>query len=185
MSRTKPSILATTPLFRSRVFEVEEVHLRFANGVETRFERLVGSPYGAVLTVALNEANEVLLIREYAVGLHRYELGLPKGRIEDGESPLEAGVRELREETGFGAERLEKLGELTLAPSYSTLCAHVVLARGLHYAPLQGDEPEPIEVVPWPLARLAELVGMPECSEARTLAALFMVREHLAREGRE
>ncbi|MGE4360516.1 MAG: ADP compounds hydrolase NudE, partial [Lysobacteraceae bacterium] len=40
-------------------------------------------------------------------------------------------------------------------------------------------------VVPWPLARLAELVGMPECSEARTLAALFMVREHLAREGRE
>ncbi|MGC8731016.1 MAG: ADP compounds hydrolase NudE [Halothiobacillaceae bacterium] len=184
MSRVKPSILAVTPLARTRIFEIEEVHLRFANGVETRYERLVGSPHGAVLTVALNAAGEVLLIREYAVGLHRYELGLPKGRIEDGESPLTAGVRELREETGFGAHRAELLGELTLAPGYSTQRTFVVLARDLHHAPLPGDEPEPIEVVPWPLERLGELIGLPECSEARTLAALFMTREHLANEGR-
>ncbi|TQV63069.1 MAG: ADP compounds hydrolase NudE [Halothiobacillaceae bacterium] len=183
MSRTKPSILATRTLARTRIFEVEEVHLRFANGVETRYERLIGSPHGAVLTVALNEAGEVLLIREYAVGLHRYELGLPKGRIEAGESPLLAGVRELREETGFGAGRAELLGALTLAPGYSTQLTHVVLARDLHHAPLLGDEPEPIEVVPWPMERLAELIQVPECSEARTLAALFMAREHLLREG--
>ncbi|MEW6764264.1 MAG: ADP compounds hydrolase NudE [Pseudomonadota bacterium] len=182
MSRTKPSILATTSLVRTRLFEVEEVHLRFANGVETRYERLVGSPHGAVLTVALNAQGEVLMIREYAVGLHRYELGLPKGRIEAGEPPLEAGVRELREETGFGAGRAELLGELTNAPGYSTQRTHVVLARDLHHAPLQGDEPEPIEVVPWPLERLADLIHVPECSEARTLAALFMAREFLARE---
>lgn len=184
MSRVKPSILAVTPLARTRIFEVEEVHLRFSNGVETRYERLVGSPHGAVLTVALNAADEVLLIREYAVGLHRYELGLPKGRIEGGESPLAAGVRELREETGFGAHRAELLGELTLAPGYSTQRTFVVLARDLHHAPLPGDEPEPIEVVPWPLERLGELIGLPECSEARTLAALFMTRERLASEGR-
>ncbi len=182
MSRTKPSILATTSLARTRLFEVEEVHLRFPNGVETRYERLVGSPHGAVLTVALNAQGEVLLIREYAVGLHRYELGLPKGRIEAGEPPLEAGVRELREETGFGAARAELLGELTLVPGYSTQRTHVVLARDLHHAPLQGDEPEPIEVVPWPLARLGDLIQIPECSEARTLAALFMAREFLTRE---
>ena len=53
-----------------------------------------------------------------------------------------------------------------------------------HHAPLLGDEPEPIEVVPWPLDRLADLIQVPECSEARTLAALFMTREHLLREGR-
>ncbi|MEF3194249.1 MAG: ADP compounds hydrolase NudE [Halothiobacillaceae bacterium] len=184
MSRVKPSILAVTPVARTRIFEVEEVHLRFSNGVETRYERLVGSPHGAVLTVALNAVGEVLLIREYAVGLHRYELGLPKGRIEASESPLAAGVRELREETGFGAHRAELLGELTLAPGYSTQRTFVVLARDLYHAPLPGDEPEPIEVVPWPLERLGELISLPECSEARTLAALFMTRERLASEGR-
>ncbi len=182
MSRAKPSILAITPLARTRLFAIEEVHLRFSNGVETRYERLVGHPEGAVLTVALTAAGEVLLVREYAVGLHRYELGLPKGRVEAGETPMQAALRELREETGFGAARLEKLGELTLAPGYSGQRTHVMLARELHHAPLPGDEPEPIEVVPWPLDRLGELLALPEFSEARSLAALFMTREHLARE---
>lgn len=182
MNNKKPTILATTLIARTRLFAVEEVHLRFSNGVEMRYERLLGSPYGAVLLVALNAADEVLLVREYAVGLHRYELGLPKGGMEADETPLQAGLRELREETGFGARRLDALGELTLAPGYSSQRTHVVLARDLYPAPLEGDEPEPLEVVPWPLARLHELIAMPECSEARTLAAMFMAREFMANE---
>jgi ADP-ribose diphosphatase len=58
----------------------------------------------------------------------------------------------------------------------------VVLARDLYPAPLPGDEPEPLGLQPWPLARLAELIAMPECSEARTLAAMFMAREYLIEE---
>jgi ADP-ribose diphosphatase len=182
MTDKKPTILSSTLIAQTRLFAVEEVHLRFSNGVETRYERLLGSPHGAVLLVALNENDDVLLVREYAVGLHRYELGLPKGGMEAGETPEQAGLRELREETGFAARRLHVLGELTLAPGYSSQRTHVVLARDLYPAPLPGDEPEPLEVVPWPLARLAELIAMPECSEARTLAAMFMAREYLIEE---
>ena len=177
----KPTILATRQIARTRLFAVEEVHLRFNNGVEVHYERLLGNPHGAVLLVALNAAQEVLLVREYAVGMDRYELGLPKGGMEADETPLQAGLRELREETGFGAEQLDYLGELTLAPGYSSQRTHVVLARDLCHAPLDGDEPEPLEVVPWPLAQLHELIALPECSEARTLAAMFMAREFLAK----
>lgn len=180
MTQKKPTILATSVIARTRVFAVEEVHLRFANGVEARYERLLGNPRGGVLLVALNSADEVLLVREYAVGLQRYELGLPKGGVDADETPLQAALRELREETGFGAEKLDYLGELTLAPGYSSQRAHVVLARALYPAPLPGDEPEPLEVVPWALSRLHELIALPECSEARTLAAMFMAREFLA-----
>lgn len=182
MTQKKPTILATTLLSRTRLFAIEEVHLRFANGVETRYERLLGNPHGGVLLVALNAQDEVLLVREYAVGLHRYELGLPKGGIDAGETPLQAGLRELREETGFAAKQMDLLGELTSSPGYSSQRTHVVLARDLYAAPLPGDEPEPLEVVPWALERLGELIAVSECSEARTLAAMFMAREFLAKE---
>ena len=179
MKQKKPTILATRPIARTRLFAIEEVHLRFSNGVEMHYERLLGSPHGAVLLVALNAKDEVLLVREYAVGMDRYELGLPKGGMEAGETPLQAGLRELREETGFAARKLDCLGELTLAPGYSAQRTHVVLARELFFDPLHGDEPEPLDVIPWPLARLSELIALPECSEARTLAAMFMAREFL------
>lgn len=182
MNSKKPTILSSALIAQTRVFAIEEVHLRFANGVEARYERLLGNPRGGVLLVALTEADEVLLVREYAVGLQRYELGLPKGGIDADETPLQAGLRELREETGFAALRLHHLGELTLAPGYSSQRTHVVLARDLYPAPLPGDEPEPLQVQPWPLARLAELISLPECSEARTLAAMFMAREFLLQE---
>ena len=182
MTQKKPTILSSTLIAQTRLFAVEEVHLRFSNGVEMRYERLLGNPHGAVLLVALNDMDEVLLVREYAVGLHRYELGLPKGGMEAGETPEQAGLRELREETGFAARRLDVLGELTLAPGYSSQRTHVVLARDLYPAPLPGDEPEPLELQPWPLTRLAELIVMPECSEARTLAAMFMAREYIIEE---
>ncbi len=181
MTQKKPTILATTLIARTRLFAVEEVHLRFNNGVEMRYERLLGNPHGAVLLVALNAQHEVMLVREYAVGMERYELGLPKGGMEADETPLQAGLRELREETGFGARALDCLGELTLAPGYSSQRTHVILARDLYPDPLEGDEPEPLEIVPWPLARLHELIAMPECSEARTLAAMLMAREFMTR----
>jgi ADP-ribose diphosphatase len=182
MTHKKPTILATTIVSRTRLFAIEEVHLRFANGVETCYERLLGNPHGGVLLVALNAQGEVLLVREYAVGLHRYELGLPKGGMEADETPLQAGLRELREETGFAARQLDLLGELTLSPGYSSQRTYVVLARDLYAAPLPGDEPEPLEVVPWALARLGELIALPECSEARTLAEMFIAREFLDKE---
>jgi len=174
-----PQILSRQTVATSRLFRVERLGLRFANGREAEFERLCGRSDGAVIIVALDADGSVLLVREYAAGLERYELGLPKGLIDPGETPETAALRELREETGFGAERLRVLHTLTLAPAYMQHGTTVVLAEALYPAPLPGDEPEPPEVVRWPLADLAGLAARPDVSEARTLAALFLVREGL------
>jgi len=175
----KPEILDQRIVANSRLFKVEALHLQFSNGTEAHYERLVSSSHGAVLVIAVTADEEALLIREYAAGTHRYELGLPKGRIEHGEDPLEAANRELREETGHGARRLQHLTSLTLAPGYLDHATHVILACDLYPERLPGDEPEPIEVVKWPLDQLTELLARDDLTEARSIAALFLARQHL------
>ncbi|MBE0511043.1 MAG: ADP compounds hydrolase NudE [Gammaproteobacteria bacterium] len=176
----KPEILQTQTLARTALFHIEQVGLRFANGVETRFERLRGAPQGAVLIVPLLDDDTVLLIREYCVGTERYELALPKGRIEADEALLEAANRELMEEVSYASRRLQLLNSLSLAPGYSSHFTHVVLARDLYPQQRPGDEPEPLEVVSWKLTELNALIAREDCSEARSIAALFLTREYLA-----
>ncbi len=177
--RHKPQILRRRTLARTRLFHVEGLALRFANGVEVEYERLQGNSRGAVLVVPLLDEDTVLLIREYAAGVERYELALPKGKIEGNESPEQAAGREIMEEVGYGARRLTLLRSLTTSPGYMNHHTHVVLAQELYPKRLPGDEPEPLEVIPWRLSRLPELLEHPECTEARSIAALFLTREYL------
>lgn len=178
----KPQIIKRAQVARSRLFRADEVHLRFSNGQERVYEKLCTGGPGAVLIVPLLDDETVLLVREYAVGLEDYHLGLPKGAIDAGELLLDAAQRELKEEVGYGARELTFLKKIYLSPSYMEHGIHIVVARGLYPARLEGDEPEPIEVVPFPLARLAELVTQADVCEGRSIAALFLTREWL--EGR-
>lgn len=164
------------------LFTIEQLDLEFSNGERRVYERLVSRGLGAVIVVPVRDDGQVLLVREYAVGLHHYEIGLVKGRLEAGESLLEGAQRELREEAGFAARDLRELTQLSLAPGYMTHITHVVLARNLYPSRLPGDEPEELEVVPWPLAKLDELTARPDCTEGRTIAALYIARDFLAAE---
>lgn len=181
--------MAKLPRIRARhehdpgkLFKVERLDLEFSNGVKRTYERLRSHGLGAVIVVAMRDDETVLLVREYAAGLHHYELGLVKGRLEHGETILEGAQRELREEIGFGAHDLVELTALSLAPGYMTHITHVVLARDLYPAKLEGDEPEELEIVPWPLADLHSLVQQPDCTEGRSIAALYIARDHLQQE---
>ncbi len=179
MSRTPPRIHATRCLDDGGGRVVEELDLEFSNGERRLYRRLVAQGPGAVIVVAMPDPDTVLLVREYAAGMGRYELGPVKGAIDPGEGIEEAANRELMEEAGFGARELRVLRELAQSPSYMTHTAHVVLARDLYPQSLPGDEPEPMEQVRWPIARLGELVEREDVSDGRAIAALFIVREWL------
>ena len=178
MSRRLPIIHGITE-HHDNPYRMERLDLEFSNGERRLYERLHGRGHGAVAVVPMLDADTVLLVREYAAGVHRYELGLVKGRIDAGESPEAAANRELMEEAGYGARDLRMLRTLTLAPTYMSHQIHVVVARDLYPQRLPGDEPEALEVVPWKLADLGQLILREEFSEGRSIAALFVVREWL------
>ena len=178
MSRRLPTIHGITE-HDAGPYRMERLDLEFSNGERRKYERLHGRGHGAVAGVPMLDAETVLLVREYAAGVHRYELGLVKGRIDAGESPLEAANRELMEEAGYGARELTVLRSLTLAPVYMSHETHLVLARDLYPQRLPGDEPEELELVPWKLDALDELILREEFSEGRSIAALFIAREWL------
>lgn len=175
-----PEILDRRKVDYGGRFRLEHLDLRFSNGEQRTYERMPARNAGAVVVAALRDPETLLLIREYACGPHRYELGLVKGRIDAGENVEQAAVRELKEEAGFGARRLTLLRALTVAPTYMEHQAWLVLAEDLYPERLEGDEPEELEVVPWRLDALDRLMLREDCSEGRSLAAMFIVREYLA-----
>lgn len=174
-----PEIKAIRTIARSRFFHIEELDLRFSNGVERTYERMPGSGRAAVIVVAVDESGDLLLIREYAAGFHEMQLTLVKGAAEGEESLEEAANREMKEEIGFGARRLTFIKKLDLAPGHMGFTINVVLAQDLYPERLPGDEPEPPELVRWPLERLDELIEREEFREARAIAALYLVRQRL------
>jgi len=175
----KPTILNRTIIAKSRLFRIESLDIQFSNGEHRNYERLArGKPGGAVLIVPMLDDETVLLIREYSAGVHRYEVGLPKGKTDQGESFLEAANRELKEEVGFGARKLHHLSSFSLAPSYLEHTTEIVIAQDLYAEKLPGDEPEELDVIPWKLNNINELLSIGECTEARSIAALFMTLEY-------
>ncbi len=177
----KPQVLNHQIVADTAIFCVESQQLRFSNGVERTYERLVGkgNHAGAVMIVALDNDHNVMLIREYSAGTESYELSLPKGLIEHGETVFDAANRELKEETGFGAENIQFLTEMTVSPGYMSYRIQVVLAMDLYSEKLEGDEPEPIEVIPTSLEQAIYLANSDEITEARAIAALYMARDRI------
>ena len=169
-----PEVKAVRTVAATRFFRIEEVDLRFATGEERTYERLPGVGTPAVIVVAVNHADELLLIREYCAGFHEMQLTLVKGAAGRDESLEEAANRELREEIGMGARTMRFVKNVTVSPGHMGFTINVMLATDLYPDRLPADEPEPPEVVTWPLARLEELLAGEDFREARAIAALVL-----------
>ncbi len=159
---------------------------------EDRVTRPDGSPgiYGvvevrqpAVFVVAVNDADEVALVRLHRYTLGRSSLEVPAGGS-DGEDPLVAAQRELREETGLQADRWQRLGEIDSLNGICDAPGHVFLARGLR--PVEGSamaEEGISDVLTVPWTELMDRLLLGEIRDAETLAALMLATVALGRHG--
>lgn len=164
-------------VYAGRAFTVRRDRVRLPDGRQSRLD--IVEHVGSVIIIPVDDDGNLLLVRQYrhAAGLDMLEL--PAGTLDPGEAPEACARREVREETGMAAGRLESLGGFHLAPGYSTEYMHVFLAGDLRPDPLEADTDEFLSVERLPLdeaLRLAAGGGLPD---AKSLAALFLARARL------
>lgn len=174
-----PIIRQTKQVASSRLFAIEQLDLTFSNGEQRQYERMKGGGRGAVMIVPMLDKDTLLLVREYCAGTHNYQLGFPKGLIDEGEQAEQAANRELKEEIHYGSKKLTKISQVMMAPAFFNAKMDIFLAQDLFKASLPGDEPEPLELVSWPLADYKRLLQQEDFNEARSIAALMLVLDLL------
>ena len=153
--------------------------LEFDNGEQVAFERLCGS--GAVMVIAVHDRH-LYLVKEYAVGVEKYLLGFVKGRLEKGENPKQGANREIQEEIGFAAKKLDYLRKVAVAPGYTNFHTHIVIASDLYPSSLAGDEPEELEVIKVSLDELDSLMERDDFIESRSLLGLYLLKDWLTQQ---
>ncbi len=179
---TKPQVLKRSHVASSKIFHVEALHMRFANGVEREYERLL-SNHQAVIIAPMLDDDRVILAQEYAAGTDDYQWSLPKGKLDPGEDYATAANRELQEEIGYAAGELILLKNMAQSPNYMQHSTQLVLARKLYPQSAIGDEPEPLNTQIISLSELETICQWPDFNEARSIAALFLVRSFLQGRG--
>lgn len=176
----KPEILTHRRACSSKLFAVDVVELRFSNGEQREYEYLVSGKTAAVIVVAMVDDQHALLVEEYGIGIEGYQWSVPKGKVDSGETHIEAANRELKEEAGYGAKELTMLNCMTQSPNYMQHKTQIVLAQNLYIEKLDGDEPEPLAVKKIHLDHISQSVISGELSEARSIAALYLARDYLS-----
>ena len=165
---------------KTKKFSFEINRIELPNGHEDEYGQIIFP--NAALAVPITEEHQVILLRQYRFAVSRYLLEFPAGTLEIGETPINSIKREIQEESGYKAEKWDKLGTLVNAPGYSDEVIHLFLARDLSKLKnkLKGDLDEDIEVLLMDPNNLDNLISSgEEIMDAKTVTAWFRAKQFL------
>jgi ADP-ribose pyrophosphatase len=170
-------LLHSETLLKGRAFLIRRDTLKTPDGRETKLDIIEHG--GSVIIVPVDKDGDLLFVRQYRHATGMDLLELPAGTLEKGEDPAVCAAREIREETGFAAAKIKKIGDFYLAPGYSTEFMHVYLAQDLTYDPLKADDDEFLSVEKLSFADAIKMAEKGEMPDSKSLAALLLAKPHL------
>ena len=175
MNRDAPGQISSTRAYTGRVISLDVDEVRFPDGSTGSLE-MVRHP-GASAVVPILDVNdedpEVLLIRQYRYAADGYLYEIPAGRLDAGESPETCANRELREETGYLASKMERLFTMYTTPGFTDEKIHLFVATGLTAGESAREADEFLELVPTKLSRALSMCEKGEIQDAKTALALL------------
>ena len=166
-----PQFVDSTKVFSGRVFEVTVDTVR--EGDKTYVREVVHHRGSAVILPAFDDGT-IALVRQYRHPTVKYLLELPAGGLDDGERPEEAAARELEEELGLVAGKMEKLCEFFVSPGFCAEKMWLYLATDLTETAQRPEDDEVIEVVRLPIRRALQMITDGEIEDAKTIIGLML-----------
>ena len=173
-------------VYRGRTIHVDVDRVRFPDGSVGRLE-MVRHP-GAAAVAALDGLGEgadpsVTLVRQYRYAAKGYIWEVPAGKLEPGEPPEVCALRELEEEAGLRAGRLERLASVHTTPGFTDEVIHLFVAWELEPGRTSHGASEFMDVHRLPLPRTIEMVDAGEITDAKTICTLALVQRWVDRNG--
>lgn len=171
----EPGKVSSRRIYTGRVLSLDVDTVRFPNGTVGELEMIRHSGASAVIPLieVPNEESRVILIRQYRYAAEGFVYEIPAGRLDDKETPEECARRELKEETGYTAEKLVPLTAIFTTPGFTDERIHLFLATGLTPGSNALETDEILEVCPTPLSLALEMIRVGEIQDGKTISALL------------
>ena len=167
-------MLSCQPIYEGRVIKVHVDTVELPDG-NTSTREIVNHP-GGVGILALDQEGNVLTVTQYRYAYQKPVLEIPAGKLERGEDPYQAALRELREETGAITGQLTPLGEVYPSPGFSDEIIRLYLARDLTWGETHPDEDEFLDVQRIPFSALLDQVLSGAIRDAKTCIAVLKAK---------
>ncbi len=176
------TVLGSERIYEGRILNLRVDQIRTPTGMEALREIVENG--AAVAVVAVDDQQQVVLVKQYRHAMRNLVIEIPAGKLDGNEEPLAGAQRELREETGFRAGRIEQLGSFYPAPAWSTELVHLYLATALMPGPMNLDADETIELLHVPLDEAIQMIQSGAIFDGKTMAALLLAQQRLNSSGR-
>ena len=163
--------ISSREIYKGRIIYVKEDTVELPDGIIAGRELVLHN--GGVGVIALDEDKNVLMVSQYRKPYDTMVLEVPAGKLEKGEDPKEAGIRELQEETGYQAKNVEYIGKYYPTPGYCSEIISLYLATDLTFVGQNLDDGEFVDVKKIPLSTLVEMVMNNEIYDAKTAIAIL------------
>ena len=172
--------VSTEEIFDGRVVKLRVDKVELPDGkLQTR--EVISHP-GGVGVIAMDDENNVLMVKQFRPGAKGVLLEIPAGKLEYGENPEECGRRELSEETGFIANEFSHLAKFYVTPAYCEEIINIYFARNLVPSKQHLDEGEFLDVLKISFDELYEKVINNEIKDGKTIIAVLKLKEFLTKE---
>ena len=169
----RETVISREQLFRGKILDVQKWTVRLPDGGEALRE--VALHKGAAAVVPVDADGCTYLVRQYRVPFDEILTEIPAGKLDfEGEDRLDAAKRELREETGFSADKWTHLTDMVSSPGFTNELIGIYMAEGLKSGQTDPDEDEFLELVKMPLSEAAALARAGKFTDAKTIIGLLL-----------
>ncbi|MCD7722617.1 MAG: HAD hydrolase-like protein [Clostridiales bacterium] len=170
-------------IYDGKILQLKKNRALLSDGSEAERELVVHS--GGVAVAAITENNEILLVRQFRTGAGGVLSELPAGKLESGENPQEAAIRELKEECGCEAENIFEIAAVYPTPAYCSEVIHIYGALGLSFGEAKPDSGEFLDSFTMPFQRAVQLCLSNEISDAKTVIGILKMKERLEKQAQK